>query len=60
MVVLSVGRKELLMMVREISQVIFLDGEMSDKEKVLRVRQIIIDGFTESEQDTPPKFGGGE
>lgn len=47
-------------MVREISNIIFLDDEMSDKEKVLRARQIIIDGFTEKEMDTVPKFGAGE
>jgi hypothetical protein len=50
------SRKELLGMIREIAKILFLDDEsMTHEEKIIRVKNILVDILTESE--APPKFG---
>ncbi len=52
------GRKELLMLVRAVSEIVFIAGDdMSAEEKVIRIRTLILDSFTEADEDSAPKFG---
>lgn len=43
------GRRELLELVREVSKIVFSDGDdMSSEEKVIRVKALLIDSLTEN------------
>lgn len=50
------GRADLLDLVREISRIVFLDGgpdESSSEEKMIRVKHLLIDSFTENAVSVP-------
>lgn len=45
-------------LVREISEIVFSDGEYKTaEEKIIRVRKILLDALTENGNQEPLKFG---
>lgn len=52
------GRKELLALVGEIARMVFFDAkEMSNEEKIVRIKSLLIDALSENSESPVPKFG---